>query len=313
MKMRDAAEYGSLIDPLILTALSDAVKDLNNQTRVADKTSLSLEAYLPALERFGLALFNAVAEGIAADCLSLPEYLSVLNAHASPRIIDAIIPEYHGLRETLQPSSDALRGRELHFVEGADGRMDLFVSPRQSPACTSPFDSFDVDRESAPVPASAETHAIFMAYGLWEKHAPEEGRFVLRYHSDPAREVLRRTFRARIPHWTARFTPLATENAAPVDGPGQAVQPAVAGPERGSNALPMSTPEQLATHRQELLGAAKARWGATPFSWIHKAANVDYKEATLWKNGKLPDSSVMSIRIEVVLARPDPPVNPNPT
>src|SRR5262249_4627240 len=70
--------------------------------------------------------------------------------------------------------------------------------------------------------------------------------------------------------------------------------------------------EQLKTKRNELLMTAQQRWrpiakGRVPFSWVHTAAGVDHKDAYDWKNGKLPDKSVMTTSIERVLLSSSPP------
>jgi hypothetical protein len=74
---------------------------------------------------------------------------------------------------------------------------------------------------------------------------------------------------------------------------------------------PDPSPEDLMAQRGEQLGEAWGRWGRVPFSWIHAAAGVDHKDAYNWKNGKLPDSSAASDRMNGVLNRPEPPAKPS--
>jgi hypothetical protein len=65
--------------------------------------------------------------------------------------------------------------------------------------------------------------------------------------------------------------------------------------------------------RGQRLAAASERWKQDiPFTWIYKAANVHAKEATQWKNGRLPDNSEPVKRIENVVSAPDPPRRPLP-
>lgn len=75
---------------------------------------------------------------------------------------------------------------------------------------------------------------------------------------------------------------------------------------------PVKTREMLKAERGERLSAADQRWGThVKFGWIHEAADVDHKDAYDWKNGKKPDKSKPSRRIEEVLQRPIPPEKPN--
>jgi hypothetical protein len=74
-------------------------------------------------------------------------------------------------------------------------------------------------------------------------------------------------------------------------------------------------PEALKDDRARKLVLAQNRWEpiakrTVPFVWVHEAANVDHKDAYIWKSGKLPDSSVMARNIERILEDPNPPSRP---
>jgi hypothetical protein len=72
------------------------------------------------------------------------------------------------------------------------------------------------------------------------------------------------------------------------------------------------SPHQLKAKRAQRMTAAQARWRpiakrTIPFRWIHRTARVDHKDAYEWKNGKLPEASIMSKNIERVLQQANPP------
>ncbi len=83
--------------------------------------------------------------------------------------------------------------------------------------------------------------------------------------------------------------------------------------EWSSKPVSARTEEELKLERSRQLAEAQKRWNTpVPFAWIHRAAGVDHKDAYNWKNGKLPESSVMSEKIEAKLAQQHPPPNPKP-
>ncbi len=97
---------------------------------------------------------------------------------------------------------------------------------------------------------------------------------------------------------------------------GVTTSPALATPDKQE----APTPERLIAVRKaardQRLWAAQERWlpiahRLIPFAWVRKAADVDHHDGVYWKNGKLPDSSVMSERIEAELLKPDPPPKPD--
>ena len=80
-------------------------------------------------------------------------------------------------------------------------------------------------------------------------------------------------------------------------------------------ALTPTPPASLKAARERRLADAQGNWLPTakrkiPFTWIHKAAGVDHKDAYAWKNGLLPNTSVMAENIERVLKQPNPPSPP---
>jgi hypothetical protein len=102
---------------------------------------------------------------------------------------------------------------------------------------------------------------------------------------------------------TIRVLKKLSQDPAPVPGSRTANNPEA--PER-------PTAQMLKAERQARLRAAQERWRPIanrliPFAWIHKAADVDHHDAYDWKNGKIPDSSVMSENLERILRQRDPP------